>query len=208
MAKAKSIRSTSKSRNRSLFISAAVLAASIFGVWLFAQAANPKEQILIAKAGLSAGSQVTLDSVSSVEVSLNGSEQKYLRAIAPNQNLFLIASVRAGELIPLAQLVNSAKDTRVPVQISPAMGIAKAIKVGSAVDLWASKQQSAQVYADPRILTLGAEVSEIIEPTGMFANAGRALELMVHPDDVPAIIAANASGDKFAAILKPTLLDQ
>jgi hypothetical protein len=208
MAKAKSIRSTSRSRNRSLIISAAVLAASIFGVWLFAQAANPKQQVLIAKAGLSAGSQVTAESVSLLDVNLSGAEQKYLRAIPSSQSIFLIASVRAGELIPLAQLVNSAEDTRVPVQVSPAMGIAKAIKVGSAIDLWASKQQSAQVFAEPRILTLGAEVSEIIEPTGMFANSGRSLELMVHPDDVPAIIAASAAGDKFAAILKPTLLDQ
>ena len=208
MIKAKSIRSTSKSRNRSLVISAFVLAASIFGVWLFAQSANPKEQVLIARVGLSAGSQVTADSVSSLAVNLSGAESGYLKAIPQNKPVFLIASVRAGELIPLAQLVNGAEDTRVPIQVSPAMGIAKAIKVGSAVDLWASKLQTGQVYGEPRLLALGAEVAEIIEASGMFANSGPSLELMVHPDDVASIIAASASGDKFAAILKPTLLDQ
>jgi hypothetical protein len=88
------------------------------------------------------------------------------------------------------------------------MGLSNQVKVGSAIDLWASRAQTGQVWGEPRILSLGAEVADITKPSGMFGDAIPSLDLMVHPDDLPAVIYAAANGDKFAAILKPTLKDR
>jgi hypothetical protein len=42
----------------------------------------------------------------------------------------------------------------------------------------------------------------------MFADSTKSIEVMVHVDDLQPVLSAIAAGDKFAAILKPTLLDQ
>lgn len=207
MSKIRNLKSTSRIRNRNILISIAVITFSVAAVWLAIEQNDQRQEYLIAKSGLSAGAQLTADSVSTVKVNLADSRVHYLRQLPTGAPAYLIASVRKGELIPLAQLARSAADTRVPVQITPTMGLAKQVRIGSAVDLWASRAESAQVWSQPRVLSLGAEVADIIEPSGMFADAKPALDLMVHPDDLSAVIYAVANGDKFAAILKPTLKD-
>jgi hypothetical protein len=208
MSKIRTLRSASRNRNRNILISMAVIVASVTAVWFSIEQNDQRQEFLVAKSGLSAGAQLTADSVAVVKANLAESKGNYLTQLPADSPAFLIASVRKGELIPLAQLAQSAADTRVPVQITPTMGLAKQVKIGSAVDLWASRAESAQVWSQPRILSLGAEVADIVEPTGMFADAKPALDLMVHPDDLAAVIYAVANGDKFAAILKPTLKDQ
>lgn len=208
MSKIRTLKSASRNRNRNILISMAVIAASVAAVWFAIEQNDQRQEYLVAKSGLSAGAQLTADSVTTVKANLAESRGNYLRQLPSDSAAFLIASVRKGELIPLAQLAQSAADTRVPVQITPTMGLAKQVKIGSAVDLWASRAESAQAWSQPRILSLGAEVADIVEPSGMFADAKPALDLMVHPDDLAAVIYAVANGDKFAAILKPTLKDQ
>lgn len=208
MSKIRTLKSASRNRNRNILISMAVIAISVAAVWSAIEQNDQRQEYLVAKSGLSAGAQLTADSVTTVKANLAESRGNYLRQLPSDSPAFLIASVRKGELIPLAQLAQSAADTRVPVQITPTMGLAKQVKIGSAVDLWASRAESAQVWSQPRILSLGAEVADIVEPSGMFADAKPALDLMVHPDDLAAVIYAVANGDKFAAILKPTLKDQ
>jgi hypothetical protein len=208
MSKIRTLKSASRNRNRNILISMAVIVASVAAVWFAIEQNDQRQEYLVAKSGLSAGAQLTADSVTTVKANLAESRGNYLRQLPSDSPAFLIASVRKGELIPLAQLAQSAADTRVPVQITPTMGLAKQVKIGSAVDLWASRAESAQVWSQPRILSLGAEVADIVEPSGMFADTKPALDLMVHPDDLAAVIYAVANGDKFAAILKPTLKDQ
>lgn len=207
MNKPKIMKSPLKRRRRNLLVSGLLIATAVASVWLVIEHANPAEEYLVAKRSISAGSQLSPNDIELISVNLAGSGSKYLRAL-PDQPVFFISSVRAGELLPLAQLANSVQDTRVPVLIHPALSFSNSIKPGSAVDIWASHSESAQKFETPRILSLGAEVSEIVEPAGMFADAGKSLEVMVHVDDLPPILAAVAAGDKFAAILKPTLIDQ
>lgn len=208
MTKTRVLKSSSRNRNRNILISMAVIAACIAGVYVAIEQNDQRQEFLVAKVGLSAGAKLTAESVTKISVNLADAKASYLRAVPTDPAAFLIASVRKGELIPLAQLAHNAADTRVPVQVTPTMGISKAVKVGSAIDLWASSSSGGQTWAPPRILSIGAEVADIVEPSGMFADSLPALDLMVHPDDLAAVIYAVASGDKFAAILKPTLLDQ
>jgi hypothetical protein len=208
MKKIKVLKSAGRARKRNLVVSIAIITTSVAAVWLAIQQADQRQEFLVAKAGLSAGAKVTADSVQTIRVNLAESSSNYLKSLPKSQSAFLISSIRKGELIPLAQLVNSAADTRVPVQITPDMGLSGQVKVGSAIDLWASRLESGQVWAEPRILSLGAEVADITKPSGMFGDSNPSLDLMVHPDDLAAVIYAAANGDKFAAILKPTLKDR
>lgn len=208
MKRIKVLKSAGRARNRNLIMSLAIIAASMAAVWFAIAQADQRQEYLVAKAGLSAGAKLTADSVQAINVNLADSGVNYLKTLPSDQPAFLISSVRKGELIPLAQLVASASDTRVPVQITPTMGLSNQVKVGSAIDLWASRAQTGQVWGEPRILSLGAEVADITKASGMFGDANPSLDLMVHPDDLPAVIYAAANGDKFAAILKPTLKDR
>jgi hypothetical protein len=208
MKRIKVLKSAGRARNRNLIMSLAIIAASMAAVWFAIAQADQRQEYLVAKTGLSAGAKLTADSVQAIKVNLADSGVNYLKTLPGDQAAFLISSVRKGELIPLAQLVASASDTRVPVQITPTMGLSNQVKVGSAIDLWASRAQTGQVWGEPRILSLGAEVADITKPSGMFGDAIPSLDLMVHPDDLPAVIYAAANGDKFAAILKPTLKDR
>jgi hypothetical protein len=208
MKRIKVLKSAGRARNRNLIMSLAIIAASMAAVWFAIAQADQRQEYLVAKTGLSAGAKLTADSVQAIKVNLADSGVNYLKTLPGDQAAFLISSVRKGELIPLAQLVASASDTRVPVQITPTMGLSNQVKVGSAIDLWASRAQTGQVWGEPRILSLGAEVADITKPSGMFGDANPSLDLMVHPDDLPAVIYAAANGDKFAAILKPTLKDR
>ena len=208
MKRIKVLKSAGRARNRNLIMSLAIIAASMAAVWFAIAQADRRQEYLVAKTGLSAGAKLTADSVQAIKVNLADSGVNYLKTLPGDQVAFLISSVRKGELIPLAQLVASASDTRVPVQITPTMGLSNQVKVGSAIDLWASRAQTGQVWGEPRILSLGAEVADITKPSGMFGDANPSLDLMVHPDDLPAVIYAAANGDKFAAILKPTLKDR
>ncbi len=208
MKRIKVLKSAGRARNRNLIMSLAIIAASMAAVWFASAQAEQRQEYVVAKTGLSAGAKLTADSVQAIKVNLADSGVNYLKTLPGDQVAFLISSVRKGELIPLAQLVASASDTRVPVQITPTMGLSNQVKVGSAIDLWASRAQTGQVWGEPRILSLGAEVADITKPSGMFGDANPSLDLMVHPDDLPAVIYAAANGDKFAAILKPTLKDR
>jgi hypothetical protein len=208
MKRIKVLKSAGRARNRNLIMSLAIIAASMAAVWFAIAQADQRQEYLVAKTGLSAGAKLTADSVQAIKVNLADSGVNYLKTLPGDQAAFLISSVRKGELIPLAQLVASASDSRVPVQITPTMGLSNQVKVGSAIDLWASRAQTGQVWGEPRILSLGAEVADITKPSGMFGDANPSLDLMVHPDDLPAVIYAAANGDKFAAILKPTLKDR
>ena len=208
MKRIKVLKSAGRARNRNLIMSLAIIAASMAAVWFAIAQADQRQEYLVAKTGLSAGAKLTADSVQAIKVNLADSGVNYLKTLPGDQAAFLISSVRKGELIPLAQLVASASDTRVPVQITPTMGLSNQVKVGSAIDLWASRAQTGQAWGEPRILSLGAEVADITKPSGMFGDANPSLDLMVHPDDLPAVIYAAANGDKFAAILKPTLKDR
>ena len=59
---------------------------------------------LMAKEGISAGSQLTLEATEMVSVNLASSSAKYLKKL-PEQEVYLISSVRAGEFLPLAQII-------------------------------------------------------------------------------------------------------
>lgn len=207
MTKTKVLNSPFQRRRRNLIYSVLAILIATAATWLVIEQANPTEQYLVAKQGISAGSLLSANSVEFASVNLAGSAPNYLKEMPPKAT-FLITSVRPGELIALAQLTTSLEDTRVPVQINPDLNLSTSIRAGSAIDLWASSSEGAQVYGEPRILSLGAEVSEIIEPSGMFADANKSVEIMVHPNDLQPILFAIASGDKFAAVLKPTLIDQ
>jgi hypothetical protein len=87
------------------------------------------------------------------------------------------------------------------------MGLPVGLVSGASVDVWVAPLNEEKVLAEPYVLVLGAEVSQLISSDEIFANQSQAVELWVPIDAVGPVLSAIALEHSISLILRPTLAD-
>jgi hypothetical protein len=207
MAKLRKLKSPQQSRTQKLVLSLAFFISAALGVAYVIELNNHTEKFLVASRDLPAGSAITDSDAQVAEVNLGTSAKQYLAVGELPNGGYLLGPVRSGQLIPRSMLANAVIDERVPVVVKSAMGLPVGLVSGASVDVWVAPLNEEKVLAEPYVLVLGAEVSQLISSDEIFANQSQAVELWVPIDAVGPVLSAIALEHSISLILRPTLAD-
>jgi hypothetical protein len=207
MAKLRKLKSPQQTRVQKLILSLAFFLSAAVGVAFVIEVNNHTDKYLVASRDLPAGSAIGDSDAVVAEVNLGTSAKQYLEVGQLPSGGYLLGPVRAGQLIPRSMLANAVIDERVPVVVQSAMGLPVGLVSGSSVDVWVAPLSADKVFAEPYVLVLGAEVSQLISSDELFANQSQSVELWVPIDAVGPVLSAIASEHSISLILRPTLAD-
>jgi hypothetical protein len=207
MAKLRKLKSPQQSRTQKLVLSLAFFISAALGVAYVIELNNHTEKFLVASRDLPAGSAITDSDAQVAEVNLGTSAKQYLAVGELPNGGYLLGPVRSGQLIPRSMLANAVIDERVPVVVKSTMGLPVGLVSGASVDVWVAPLNEEKVLAEPYVLVLGAEVSQLISSDEIFANQSQAVELWVPIDAVGPVLSAIALEHSISLILRPTLAD-
>jgi hypothetical protein len=203
--KLKRLRAPQNNRRRKLVLGLALVTASTAGVTAIIQFNNHTSTFVIAANDVSSGSEVSANAVSTAELNLGNSAALYLKPGELPVGSYLLFSVAKGQLIPKAFVATKILDERVPVVISSVMPLPSGLKAGDSVDIWTSTLTDKNLFAPPIELVLNAEVTNVREPTGMFANQQPEVQALVPVESVAPILDAIASKDALSLVLRRNL---
>jgi hypothetical protein len=207
MAKLRKLKSPQQSRTQKLVLSIAFFLSAALGVAYVIELNNHTDKFLVASRDLPAGSAITDSDAQVAELNLGTSAKQYLPMGELPKGGYLLGPVRAGQLIPRSMLANAVIDERVPVVVKSAMGLPVGLVSGASVDVWVAPLTEDKVLAEPYVLVLGAEVSQLISSDEIFASESQAVELWVPIDAVGPVLSAIALEHRISLILRPTLAD-
>ncbi|CAB4557946.1 MAG: hypothetical protein F2544_03800 [Actinobacteria bacterium] len=207
MAKIRKLKSPQQSRTQKLVLSITFFLSAALGVAYVIELNNHTDKFLVASRDLPAGSAITDSDAQVAELNLGTSANQYLPMGELPKGGYLLGPVRAGQLIPRSMLANAVIDERVPVVVKSAMGLPMGLVSGASVDVWVAPLTDDKVLAEPYVLVLGAEVSQLISSDEIFASESQAVELWVPIDAVGPVLSAIALEHRISLILRPTLAD-
>ncbi len=163
----------------SIVISSLVVLGSVLGVWFFIESNKTTEVFLVTKQDLPSGAALNNANLEKIELSLFGLAGAYLRPESLLEGAYLQRPIGSGETIPLSAITTQDQDNFSNLVLTPQIPVSSKVTVGSKVAIWASPLLEFQTYGEPVLLAVDAEVVELIEPEGGFANQQKSLELRV-----------------------------
>ena len=207
MTTTRKLKSPHLARRKSLLLALGLITASVGGVWFAIESNNQTEEFLVSAGALPAGSAIDDTKLLPITANLGASSDQYLRVGELPTGAYLLGPVVPGQLIIKSMLASDIIDARVPLVITSKMPLPQALKPGASVDLWVSEKLENNTFAAPYALVLGAEVAQIIETSGMFAEDVSPVELWVPTEAIGPVLDAVDAGDSISLILRPTAAD-
>lgn len=183
----------------SIALSALVVLGSVLGAWFFIESNKTTEVFLVTKQDLPSGAALNLNNLEKIELSLFGLAGAYLRPESLLEGAYLQRPIGSGETIPLSAITTQDQDNWSNLVLTPQIPVSSHVTVGSKVAIWASPLLEFQTYGEPVLLSVDAEVVELIEPESGFASQQKSLELRVPTASVQYLLGA-ISGQASIAI--------
>ena len=201
----KKLRMPERNNRRNLLLGLLLIALSVAGVWFAIESNDKTEDYLVAARPASSGSMVTADSFRVTHFNLSTSSNLYLRPGQVPVGSYLLNTVDVGQLIPKGSVATSIIDARQPVIISSTMPVPANLKVGDFVDVWVSAAIENNNFAPSVTLVRDAEITDIIEPSGVMADQTPRVQVLVPVVSVAPILDAIASKGALSLVLKRNL---
>jgi hypothetical protein len=189
-----------------LVISGAVIAGSIAGAWLVIESSKTTEVYLVTANDLASGSPLAESQLRRTDLALFTLGDSYLQAGELPEGSYLTKPISAGEVIPKTAVTTLLLDDFSNLVLTPSVELSSAITPGSKVSVWASAALDYQSFGEPTIAALDAEVVQIREPEGNFAQSGKSVELRVPIASIQSLLSAIANGDAIALTASSTTL--
>lgn len=193
-------------RDPRLLIGLLLVLASVAGVVALLQSADRTQAYWAAKQDLAPGAPLSEGHFVPVQANLAGAEGHYLSADEPAPvDRMLVATVRAGELVPADGVVDADPQRRRPVGLTLAEPLPAGVGVGDRVDVWvALPVQEGRGFRKPERLASGVELSELVTDAGAF-GAGESIRIqaMVGPEELPELLEAKVREARITVV--PTL---
>ena len=184
-----------------LLIGALLVAASVAGVSWTVASADRTVAVYAAKSALYPGDRVTASDLAVARVRLGSEAERYLTvAELPADGAVIGRAVGEGELVPSAALGAAEGSTSAAVVVQLSSPLSGAARPGIAVDLWAAERLESSRFGPPAVLVPGATIVRVVEPEGIVADDGVALEVLVPRTSVARLLEAVANGDAVAAV--------
>src|SRR5690554_257678 len=176
-----------------LAVGIALVVASVAGVVMLVGAADRTDTAYAAGSALAIGDVVRVDDLVETEVRLGAAIEHYLTpSRMPDGEIVVTRTISAGELVP-ASAVGQAKSTDwASLVVSVSGDLPRSVGAGTAVDVWATGEES----ETPGIVASEATVVAVSSEESMVAGAAvSSVELVVPRDRVARLLQAKAAGD-------------
>lgn len=175
-------------------IGAALVVASIVGVWLVVQAAGRSTEVWTATEPLLPGSTVAEGDVELTSMQLANVDQVYLTAGESPVGMLVTSTIGEGEALPLSALGDEASVDLAPLVIDVAGGVPSSVEPGSVVDIWSAAPAEQGAFEAPTVLVDGAIVVGIQEDEGLIADRSSVrIEVLVERTGTAALLDAIAN---------------
>lgn len=184
-----------------------VLASIAIGARVVA-AADDTVPVYAARTTLPAGTTLSGDVLSVVQVRLGASAPRYFDAGAgPPSGEVLLRPVAAGELVPRSAVGPASALRRRPVGIPLEGAVPAGLAPGGLVDVWASARQAqagVASYGPPQQLASAAEVYQVITPEGALAGTSTTtVQVLLGEQELATVLDAIANGARTVVVPVP-----
>lgn len=175
---------------------------SVVGTVALVQSLDSSEGYWAAGEDLAPGRVVGPERLTVVQARLGDAADDYLRADEPlPEGTTVVATVRAGELVPANALAATDPESRQPVSLSVQDPLPEGTGAGSRVDVWIAVRDGNQDYADPELLASDAELAEVTQASGTFGSAGAmTVQVLVGPEELPRLLDARGNGARISVV--------
>lgn len=182
-------------------IGVGLVIVSVVGVYAIVYLTDTTVEVYTATTQLSPGDRLVASELTTAHVRLGDVENRYLTpSDVPADGLVVTRQVAIGELIPSAA-VGSAAGVRVAsVVVTVAGQLSQSIGPGALVDMWSAKAEDRSVFGPPSVLVGGATVVRVVEASGLIAERGQGVEVLVPRERVARVLEALANGDAIALV--------
>lgn len=180
-------------RDPRLLVGLMLVLASIAGVVALVASSQRTAAYWTAAEDLPPGTPIAAGDLRPVEVNLSEAGERYLSADAPApEGRMVSGTVRAGELLPAAALVDADPDGRRPVGVALDEPLPSGVGVGDRVDVWvAMPAEGGRGHADPARLAEALEISEVTAEQSGFGGSGTTrVQLLAPKETLPRIVDA------------------
>lgn len=154
---------------------------------------RPLPEYLVAQSQLGYGSELAGSDLKAVGLELGELSELYMSPDDLVGDLVALRPVAPGELIPKSAVANEIQSGFSVVTVTPSQLPSSEIGVGTRVELWIVPELQNSLW-EPATSLGYAEVVEVIEPEGVFAENTGTYELLVPNENVNAILEAVAMG--------------
>jgi hypothetical protein len=184
-----------------------VLASVAIGARVVA-AADHTVPVYAARTTLATGTPLRAGVLEVVRMRVTGSRAQYLdarAAVPPGQ--VVLRTIGAGEVLPRSAIAPADQMDERPVSIPMDTAPPTGLSTGGLVDVWASEKaadESADSYRQPALIAQRVEVFHVDSPdTSLSGQQAGAVEVLLPPEDLPAVLDALANDARLAVLPVP-----
>lgn len=183
-------------------IGVALVALSITAVWLIITSSEHARPVLRADRTIVQGETLSSDDFQVIEVGLGLSAEEYPGPEDLEPGQIAARTLTKGEIVPAAALADADRNRSTTIVVESGTGIPGEVQAGTVVDLWyAPPLDDGRTYDTPRILVTDVVVRDVIEASGMLADAAAArLELVIDRSDAADVLAAITGGASLSVL--------
>lgn len=183
-------------------IGVALVALSITAVWLIITSSEHARPVLRADRTIVQGETLSSDDFQVIEVGLGLSAEEYPGPEDLEPGQIAARTLTKGEIVPAAALADADRNRSTTIVVESGTGIPGEVQAGTVVDLWyAPPLDDGRTYDTPRILVTDVVVRDVIEASGMLADAAVArLELVIDRSDAADVLAAITGGASLSVL--------
>lgn len=186
-----------------LLIGLVLVLASVAGVVALVASSQRTAAYWAAATDLAPGTPLEADQLRPVEVNLAEAGARYLEAQAPAPEGRMVAgTVRAGELVPAAALVDVDPEGRRSVALALGEPLPGGVGVGDRVDVWvALPAEGGRGHGDPERLAEALEIAEqTTEQNGLGGAGVTRVQLLVPEATLPRVVDAKVKDARITLV--------
>lgn len=179
----------------------ALVALSIFGVWLIVSASDAAVPTLQATRTITEGEALTSADFQVVDVGLGALADGYLGPEDIQAGSVAARTLESGELVPASAVTDADGSRSTTVVIESSTGIPEGVQAGTVVEIWqAPPLDEGRSYDTPRILVADVIVHDVLDAEGVLADVGTQLEVVIDRTDVADVLAAITGGAALSVV--------
>ncbi|GAA1049778.1 flagellar protein FlgA [Arthrobacter russicus] len=194
-------------RDPRLLVGILLVLASVAAVVSLLAGADRTTEVFIAKRDIPVGQKITEDLLDRGRVRLDPVQERYqLAAEGLPSNGFAVQRIPQGELLPKSSIDEAASVDRSPIAFSLDENLPAGAKVGSRVDVWASRPDvRSGGFNEPVRLLAGAEISQLENRSGgLGSNRSTSVYVLVGKQQMPQILDSLANNAKISVVWNPS----
>jgi hypothetical protein len=188
-----------------LLVGVLLVLLSISGVVALVRAAETKTIVYAAREDIGVGDAVGSDDLIALEVHLGDAEGRYLGEPLEVAGRVAVQRIPKGDLVPVSSLGSADRLGRRPVSINLTEALPAAIVAGVRVDVWVALSDGRNGYAEPKLLVPAAEVAHVeTSASALGGQRERVVHVLVDPQQLPALLGAQANKAKVSVVWNPS----